>query len=92
MINSTRVRIEKTYVRRIGLRRQKIRQIGRRSQHRRRQQADRELAKAFDLGKKDATSRLGKMLIDDAIDYIPTAYKNIKNKIRNTEVKSVLCK
>ena len=90
MINSTRVRIEKTYVRRIGLRRQKIRQIGPRSQHRRRQQADRELAKAFDLGKKMLP--LGKMLIDDAIDYIPTAYKNIKNKIRNTEVKSVLCK
>lgn len=30
------------------------------------------------------------MLIDDAIDYIPTDYKNIKNKIRNTEVKSAL--
>ena len=29
------------------------------------------------------------MIINDAIDYIPTAYKNIKNKI-NKKVKAVL--
>ena len=29
-------------------------------------------------------------MINDAIDYIPTAYKKIKNKIKNKKVKAVL--
>ena len=30
------------------------------------------------------------MLINNAIDYIPTAYKNIKNKVGNKKVKAML--
>ena len=29
-------------------------------------------------------------MINDAIDYIPTAYKRIKNKITNEKVKAVM--
>ena len=29
-------------------------------------------------------------MINDAMDYIPTAYKKIKNKIKNKKVKAVL--
>ena len=45
---------------------------------------------AFNQGKKAADSKLSKMLINDAIDCIPTAYINIKNKMRNKKVKTVL--
>ena len=44
----------------------------------------------INLGRKAASSRLGKMMINDAIDYIPTAYKNVKTKIKNKKVKAVL--
>ena len=76
VLNPTRVKIARTYVRKIGLRRQRIRRIGQRNQRRRRQQVGRglDIATAFDLGKKAAGSRLGKRLINDTIDYIPTAY------------------
>ena len=30
------------------------------------------------------------MMINDTIDYIPTAFKEIKNKIKNKNVKAVL--
>ena len=33
------------------------------------------IATVIDLGKRAAGSKLGKMMINDAIDYIPTAYK-----------------
>ena len=77
-----RAKIRRTYVRKIGLRRQRIRRIGPRDQHGRRQQVVRglDLSTAIDLDKRAAGSRLGKMMINDAIDYIPTAYKKIKNK------------
>ena len=42
----------------------------------------------INLGRKAASSRLGKMMINDAIDYIPTAYKNVKTKIKNKKSKS----
>lgn len=83
-----RVRIRRTYVRKIGPRRQRI-------SCRRQQQVSRGLdqnaiSSALDLGSRAATSRLGKIMINDAIDYISTAYKNIKNKIKNKKVKAVL--
>ena len=34
-----------------------------------------DLLTAIDLGRKAAGYKLGKMMIDDTIDYIPTAYK-----------------
>ena len=74
---STRVRIAKTYARKIGSRRQRIRRIGPRNRQRRRQQAGAglDLSTAIDLDRKAVGSKLGKMMINDAIDYIPTAYK-----------------
>ena len=86
------VRIRRTYLKKIGPRRQRIRRIGLRNQHRKRQQDGRglELSTAIDLGRKAAGSRLGKMMINDVIDYIPTAYNKIKNKIKNKKVKAVL--
>ena len=49
-----------------------------------------DLSTTIDLGRKPAGSKLGKMMINDAIDYIPTAYKKIKNKITNKKVKAVM--
>ena len=78
-----RLRIRRTYVRKIKPRRQRIRKIGPRNQHRKRKQVDRglDLSTAIDLVGRAAGSRLDKMMINDAIDYIPTAYKktNCKN-------------
>ena len=92
VLNPTRVRTTRTYVRKIVPWRQRIRRLGPRNQRRRRQQAGRglDVATAFDQGKKAAGSKLSKMLINDAIDCIPTAYINIKNKMRNKKVKTVL--
>ena len=66
----------RTYVQKIGLRQERVRRIGPRNRRRRRQQAAAglDLSTAIDLGRKTAGSKLGKMMINDAIDYIPAAY------------------
>ena len=81
-----------TRVRKIRPRRQRIKKIGPRNRHRRRQQASAglDLSTAIDLGRKAAGFKLGKMMINDAIDYILTAYTKIKNKITNKKVKAVM--
>ena len=48
------------------------------------------MATAIDLGKKAAGSKLGKMMINDALDYIPAAYKKNKSKITIKNVKAVM--
>ena len=48
------------------------------------------MATAIDLGKKAAGSKLGKMMINDALDYIPAAYKKNKSKITNKNVKALM--
>ena len=84
----TQVRIARTYVRKTEMARQRIRQFGSRNKRKRRQQAGvgLHIATAIDLGKRAAGSKLDKMMIND---YIPTAYKKIKNKITNKKVKAV---
>ena len=42
------------------------------------------------MGRKAAGTKLGKMMINDAIEYIPAAYNKIKNKITNKKVKAVM--
>ena len=88
----TQVRIARTYVRKIGPRQQRIRRISPRNRQSGRQQTGAGLiiATAIDLGKRTAGSELGKMVINDAIDYIPTAYKKTKNKMTNKKVKTVM--
>ena len=87
----TCIRIARTYVRKIGPRRQRIRRIGSRNSLRGQQDsAGLDLSTAIDLGRKTAGSKLGKMIINDAIDYIPTAYKKRKNKITNKKVEAVM--
>ena len=88
----TQVRVVRTYVRKIGPRRHRIRRLGPRNWQIRRQQvgAGLDLSTIIDLSRKAAGSKLGKMIINDAIDYIPTAYKKIKNKITNKKVKAVM--
>ena len=83
----TCVRIVRSYVRKIRPRQQIIRRIGPRNR-RRRQQAGTGLglSTAIDLGRKVAGSKLGKMMINDATDYIPTTYK--KNKKQNDQEES----
>ena len=82
-LTPTRLRIARTYVRKIGPRKQRIRKIGPRNRRRRRQQAGAglNLSMTIDLGRKAAGFKLSKMMINDAIDYIPMAYK--KNKKQN---------
>ena len=89
---ATRVRIVRTYVRKIGLRRQRIRRIDPRKRRRKRQQvgAGLNLSTAIGLGRKAAGSKLGKMIINAAIGYIPTTYKKIKNKIITKRVQAVM--
>ena len=79
----THKRINRTYVRKIGPRRQRKRGINPRNKRRRRGQAGAglDLAMARDLGRRGAGSSLGKTIINDAIDYLPTAYEKNKNKI-----------
>ena len=74
---TTQVRIARTYVRKIGLRRHRTRRFGPRKKRKRRQQdgAGLNIAAAKDLGKRAAGSKLGKMMINYAIDYIPAACK-----------------
>ena len=48
--------------------------------------AGHDLSTTIDLGRKAVWSKLGKMIINDAIDYIPTTYK--KNKKQNNQQKS----
>ena len=81
-LTPTRVRIARTYIRKIRLRRQRIRKIGPRNRQRRRQQAGTgfDLSTTIELGRKAAGSKLGKMMINDTINYIPMAYKKNKNK------------
>ena len=52
--------------------------------------AGHDLSTTIDLGRKAAWSKLGKIIINDAIDYIPTTYKKLKNKITNKKVKAVM--
>ena len=75
MLNPTHVRIARTYVSKVGLPKQRIRRSGRETNVKEgnRRVEDLILQRPFDLGKKAAGSRLGKMLINNAIDYIPTA-------------------
>ena len=40
------------------------------------------IATAIGLRKKSAKSNLGKMIIKDAINYVPTGYKKLKNKLK----------
>ena len=88
----TQVRTARTYVRKIGPRQQRIRRIGPRNRQRRRQQAGAglDLSTAIDFGRKAVGSKLGKMMINDAIDYVLMTYKKIKNKITNKKVKAVM--
>ena len=85
----TRVRIARTYVKKIGPRWQRIRIISHRIRHTRRQQAGAglDLSSAIGLGRKAAGSKLGKMMIND---YIPMAYKKIKYKVTNKKVKVMM--
>ena len=48
------------------------------------------ISTAIEHGRRAAGSRFGKMIINDAVDYIPTTYKKIKNKIKNKKVTVVL--
>ena len=79
-IASMQVRIARTYVWKIGLRWRRRQQAG----------AGLDLSTAIDLGRKAAGSKLGKVMINDAIHYLPTACKKIKNKITNKKVKTVM--
>ena len=61
-LTPTRIRISRTYVRKIRPRQQRIRKIGPRNKRRRRQQAGAglDLSTATNLGRKAAGSKLGK--------------------------------
>ena len=49
-----------------------------------------DLSRAIDLGKKAASSSVGQMIIKDAINAFPTAYKKIKSKTTNKKAKTIL--
>ena len=49
-----------------------------------------DLSTAIDLGRSAAGFKLGKMMINDAVDYFSMAYKIMKNKITNKKAKSVM--
>ena len=45
---------------------------------------------AIDLGKRAAGSKFHKMMINDAINYIPRACTKIENQITNKKLKGVM--
>ena len=49
-----------------------------------------DLSTAIDLRKKAAGSSVGQIIIKDAINGLPTAYKKIKSKITNKKAKAIL--
>ena len=77
VLNPTCVRTNRTYVQKISPWRQKHRRYGPRNKHRRRQQAGAGivLLTVIDLGKEAAGSSAGQMVIKNAINALPTAYK-----------------
>ena len=90
VLTPTRAKITRIYVRKIGLRQQRIRRTGNKQRRRQQAGAGLDLSTTIDLGKKAAGSKLSKMMINDAIGYITTTYKKIKNKITNYKVKAVM--
>ena len=78
----TCLRINGTHVRKIGPRRQRKRRINSRSRQRRREWSGAELGLStyIYLGRRAAGSNLDKAIINDVIDYLPTAYKKTKIK------------
>ena len=80
------VTIRRTYVRKIGPRKQQEQK----NQTGHRMPTQDLIATAIGLRKKSAKSNLGKMIIKDAINYVPTGYKKLKNKIKNKKVRAVL--
>ena len=91
VLNPTRVRNYQTYIQKIGPQRQRIRKYEPRNKHRRKQQAGTgiDLSTAIDLRKKGASSSVGQMIINDAINALPTAYKKIKSKITNKKARAI---
>lgn len=91
VLGPTQVRINRTYVRKTGPRWQRKTTIGSRNKRKRRGQAGYglNLATNIDLGKRVTDCHLGKTIICDAVDYPPTAYKNIK-AVMNTGIADYL--
>ena len=79
MLYSTRVRVKRTYKPKIGPRRQRKQRPPRRvlQSGSRYVNAD-NLMRGVNLVKRRANTDLRKMIIDDAIGFIPTAYNSIK--------------
>ena len=91
-IAPNQVRIARTNVQKIRPSRKRIGRFRLRNERKWRQQvgAGLNIATAIDIGKRAAGSKLAKMIIIYAIDYIPTAYKKIKNRITKKKVKAVM--
>ena len=68
------VRIRKTYTQKIGLRRQREP-----TQTRSGYVNANTLMNGINLTRKGANTDLGKMIIKDAVDFIPSAYNSLKN-------------
>lgn len=73
------VRIARTYVQKIGPKRQRKHRAQRGKGLLIPPQAV--LSVALDMGKRAGNNELGQMIIKNAIDFIPTAYTKIKNKL-----------
>ena len=86
------VRIARKNAQKIGPSRKRIERLGLRNERKWRQQpgAGLNIATAIDIAKRAAGSKLAKMIIIYVIDYIPTAYKRIKNRITKKKVKAVM--
>ena len=75
----TNVRIERTYRRKIGPRRQR--------KPRKKQQEgsvyidSQNIIRGIDLGKRAANTEVGRMIVDDVVSLIPKGYKALKNKL-----------
>ena len=86
----TQIRIARSYVRKIGPSRQGRFCLRKKGKRRQQAAAGLDVGTARELGKRASGSKLGKMMINDAIDSIPTAYKKIKSKITNKKVKALM--
>ena len=77
----TKVRIRRTYVRKVGPRRQRKQRANKRQQTGSGYLDANNLMRGVNLTKRGANTELGKTIIDDALSLLPKAYKSIKYRV-----------
>lgn len=74
----------------VGVRRTYVRKIGPRRQQKRKNNVSRGMPTQDLISTAIGLETKSKMIINDAIEYVPTAYKKLTNKLKNKKARAVL--